>query len=181
MCREAERKPEDRTLHVIWPFGSIIETEFMKSVLLGNLTRPIVHHVLEGRDCYPLSSNIMLVLHVRSGLMQGGDGDHKVQRYIAAFKSLRLRGLGVYHMSDERGAYNRNFYKDADYVIRNYYFQNIWQEAGPEWWDAPGSQVQKPWTYDAIGVNGTVSANERATIFLAHVALVLFSRHVQSR
>lgn len=106
-----------RPLNFVWRRAAldlVLETYFIREVLLGALPRPI--------RMVPFEDNERIVI----------EPDTLVASFSTEaaplLKDARQRGVknvGLFHLADEEGKDDRSFYADADYVIRNYW----WPEA----------------------------------------------------
>src|SRR5215475_14546080 len=102
-------------INVIWNRASldlVLEGQFIREVLLGNLGRPVRFMCFEAGANLPIADDLLVVSF---------NVQHK--QYL---RELRLRGarnIGLLHMADELCRHDRTFYADADYVLRNYYFK----------------------------------------------------------
>jgi hypothetical protein len=98
----------------VW--DGILENHFIRETLLGGLDHPIRFVPLRDSKAAILADNVLIInLFDRQATL--------IRRFIDA----GCKNIGVFHMGDESGSCDRSFYKDVDYVIRNYYIPTVWQ------------------------------------------------------
>jgi hypothetical protein len=103
-----------RPLNLLWrrlTLEAVLEGYFIKEVLLAGIDRPIRTIVVDANAPMPLLSDALVV---SLGTEQAG--------YLREARGRGLTNIGLLHMADERGDHDRSFYRDADYVLRNYWF-----------------------------------------------------------
>lgn len=102
-------------LNVVWRrqvLESVLETSFIRHVLLSKVNRPQRWMAIEEGQGLPLLDNTLIVSH----------GDP-----IAYFDAARQKGLsniGLFQVGDEKGDAGHASYALTDYVIRNYFFEH---------------------------------------------------------
>ncbi len=94
----------------------ILESYFIREVLLGALERPVRFVPVMDIESAALADNV-LVINLFDRMVP------LIRRFITA----GCRNLGVYHMGDEKGRCDRTYYGEVDYVLRNYYFEAAFQ------------------------------------------------------
>ena len=129
-------------LNIVWRrqvLETVLESSFIRSVLLSKINRPQRWIAIEEYDDLPMMDDILVVSF----------GDP-----VSYFETLKDRGyknIGFFQVGDEQGDKGRASYHLADYVLRNYYF--------------PGSMAEKPglvsWVPNgwARGVGPIVNSN----------------------
>lgn len=114
-----ETMPEHRRpLNLVWrraTLARVLESYFIKEVLLGGLGRPVRVIVFDKEEERVFADDLLIV--VRHTNAQASDN----VGYLAEARRRGCRNLGVFHVGDEKGEVDLSFYGDADYVIRNYY------------------------------------------------------------
>jgi len=104
-----------RPLNLIWRrkiIDSVLESYFIKEVLLATLGRPIRTIAFEDNAPPPLMNDALIVSF-----------NTELANYIRAARAQGCRNIGIFHMADERGEDDRGFYAEADYVLRHYWFE----------------------------------------------------------
>lgn len=100
-------------LTIVWQrrvLETVLETSFIRHVLLSKVGRPQRWMAIEENDGLPLGDNTLFVSF----------GDP-----VAYFEAARERGnknVGFFQVGDEKGDAECKSYAMADYVIRNYHF-----------------------------------------------------------
>lgn len=93
----------------VW--DGILESHFIKEILLGGLDRPLrMVTVSDAQAAPPTDNSLIINLFDRSVPL------------IKKFISAGCRNVGVFHMGDEHARYDRSYYKDVDYVLRKLLF-----------------------------------------------------------
>lgn len=109
----------DRPLNLVWRrtmLDGVLETQFLRHVVLGGLARPLRWIAVE--DAHPLpDTDDVLVCSF------GDCGD-----YLRELRSAGRLNIGVLHLGDELGDDDIGYYAEADYVLRHYRRESI--EAG---------------------------------------------------
>jgi hypothetical protein len=94
----------------------ILESYFIKEILLGSLDRPLrIVPVSDAQAVSPSDNLLVINLFDRSVPL--------IQKIIDA----GCKNVGVFHMGDEHARCDRSYYKDVDYILRNYYFPETLQ------------------------------------------------------
>jgi hypothetical protein len=91
-------------------FDQMIESHFIRDVILGGVPRPIRVFTPDPGDAIPIGDNI-LVFAFEDGM----------QSFIREALDRKVKNLGIYHGADELLTAKKWYYNDVDYVIRNYY------------------------------------------------------------
>ncbi len=102
-----------RCLNVIWRrrvLDDFLEAQFIRTVLLSRLARPIRWTAIEDDAELPLSDDLLVCSF-------GDPGG-----YLENLRAAGHRNIGVFHFGDERGSDDTSFYGQADYIFRHYYF-----------------------------------------------------------
>jgi hypothetical protein len=97
-------------------FDILMEAHFIREVLLGGAHRPVRFFAIDPGDPIPASGDF-LVFSFETGL----------QKFIGDALSRGVTNLGVFHAGDELGTAAKDFYKDVDYVIRNYHHDSAFK------------------------------------------------------
>jgi hypothetical protein len=104
-----------RPLNLVWSRKTlevVLESYFIKDVLLAEIGRPIRAVVVEANAPAPILNDALIVSFGTE--------------FAGYLREAHLRGainIGLLHMADERGDHDRTFYGDADYVLRHYWFK----------------------------------------------------------
>jgi Exostosin family len=104
-------------LNLVWQRSTldfVLEGCFIKEVLLGLISRPIRTIVTDATEAPPLLDDMLVVS------LGPTAADH-----LRRARDHGCRNIGLFHMGDEFGDQDRSFYRLADYVIRNYWFEEI--------------------------------------------------------
>ena len=102
-----------RPLNIVWRrqvLETVLESSFVRSVLLSKINRPQRWIAMEEGDELPLVDDLLVVSF----------GDP-----VTYFQALRERGfkhIGFFQVGDEKGDATCESYDLVDYVIRNYHF-----------------------------------------------------------
>jgi hypothetical protein len=119
-----------RPLSLLWrrsTLDTVLEGYFIKEVLLGGLERPIRLVAIEESARAPLLDDALVV-----------SLGTEMAPYLREARARGARNLGLFHMGDESGKQDRGFYAQADYVIRNYWFEHVFAASGGAslgvWW-----------------------------------------------
>jgi hypothetical protein len=91
----------------------LMEGHFIRDVLLGGLDRPVRVHAVEQTMAPPFLDDTLLI----------GLGTAGAAGYLQTARGRGVKNLGFFHMGDEEGKHDRGAYAFADYVIRNYWFE----------------------------------------------------------
>jgi Exostosin family len=105
-----------RPLTLLWQrptLEGVLEGYFIKEVLLAELGRPIRTVVIEANAPVPFLNDVLVVSF--------GDS---LAGYLKEARSRGFKNIGLLHMADELGDHDRSFYRNADYVLRNYWFKD---------------------------------------------------------
>jgi len=100
-------------LNIVWRrqvLEVVLESSFIRSVLLSKINRPQRWIAIEESDDLPMMDDLLVVSF----------GDP-----VSYFKTLKKRGyknIGFFQIGDEQGDKGCASYHFADYVLRNYYF-----------------------------------------------------------
>jgi hypothetical protein len=105
---------QERPLNFLWrraTLDHVLESHFMREVLLGEIGRPLRIVPYEDGQPLPLAPDTLI-------------GSHGLEAVplIAEARARGLENIGLFHMADEQGTEDRSFYGNADYVIRHYWF-----------------------------------------------------------
>ena len=106
-------------LNIVWRrqvLETVLESSFIRSVLLSKINRPQRWIAIEESDELPMMDDLLVVSF----------GDP-----VSYFKSLKDRGyknIGFFQVGDERGDKGCASYLFADYVLRNYHFPDVMAE-----------------------------------------------------
>jgi hypothetical protein len=95
-------------------FDMLMEAHFIRDVLLGGVARPVRVFAIEPGQNIPASDDFLVIAF-----------EEGMQRFIADAIARGVRNIGVFHAGDELNTATKSFYKDVDYVIRNYYHNDI--------------------------------------------------------
>ena len=104
-----------RTLNLVWPrqtLETVLESYFIKEVLLAEIGRGIRTIVVEPNAPMPLLNDALVVSFGSS-----------LAGYLREARVRGFNNIGLLHMADEHGNDDRSFYRHADYVLRNYWFK----------------------------------------------------------
>jgi len=113
-----------RTLSLVWmrpTLESVLEGYFIKEVLLAEIGRPVRTIVVEQNAPVPFLNDALVVSF-----------GPNLANYLKQAKANGFRNIGLLHMADEFGDHDRAFYRDADYVLRNYWFEHALVQPHPE-------------------------------------------------
>lgn len=99
----------------------VLESYFIKEVLLAEIGRPIRTLVIEANAPIPFLNDV-LVVSFGAGLAG----------YLKEARAKGFKNVGVLHMADELGDHDRSFYGDVDYVLRNYWFKHALVPPSPQ-------------------------------------------------
>jgi hypothetical protein len=91
----------------------VLESYFIKEVLLAEIGRPIRTVVVEPNAAFPLINNALIVSY-----------GTELSAYLREARSRGCVNIGLLHMADERGVDDRSFYGSVDYVLRHYWFEH---------------------------------------------------------
>ncbi len=111
----------NRPLNIVWRrqvLETVLETAFIRNVLLSKINRPQRWLAVEENDSLPLLDDSLIVSF----------SDPAV--YFQAIRERGLKNIGFFQVGDEKGTYGTESYGLVDYVLRNYHF--------------PGQLAQKP-------------------------------------
>lgn len=103
-------------LNVIWnraTLDAVLEGQFIREVLLAEIGRPIRMMAFQPDDQMPFYNDALVVSF-----------DNEFAGYLAAARKRGCKNIGLFHMADELGQHDRGFYANADYVLRNYWFED---------------------------------------------------------
>lgn len=103
----------DKPLNIVWRrqvLEAVLETSFIRHVLLSKINRPQRWMAIEEGDGLPLMDDTLVVSF----------GDPVT--YFKAAKSRGLKNIGFFQVGDEKGDSPCASHKLADYVLRNYHF-----------------------------------------------------------
>jgi len=103
----------NRPLNLVWrrkALDSVLETSFIRNVLLRNLKRPQRWISLEDGEDLPMIDDMLIVSF----------GDPV--EYFEAARARGLKNIGFFQLGDEIGKNTCQSYQHADYVLRHYYF-----------------------------------------------------------
>lgn len=103
----------DRPLTIVWRrqvLEAVLETSYIRHVLLSKINRPQRWMAIEEDDGLPLMDDTLIVSF----------GDPVA--YFEAAKSRDIKNIGFFQVGDEKGDSSCASYALADYVIRNYHF-----------------------------------------------------------
>src|SRR2546423_15269071 len=104
-----------RLLNLLWfrkTLDSVMEGYFVREVLLGELARPLRLIVFERGARLPELDDVLVVSF-----------NAELAEYLRYLRSRGCRNIGLLHMADEKGDFDRSFYASADYVLRHYWFK----------------------------------------------------------
>src|SRR5262249_24119655 len=104
-----------RPLNLVWSqslLDRVLEGYFIKDVLLAKVGRPVRTILLQDSGQRPLFGDALIV-----GVGAG------ISDYLREARARGGKNIGLFHMADEHGDHDRGFYELADYVIRNYWFE----------------------------------------------------------
>ncbi len=102
-------------LNIVWRrkvLEAVLETSFLRHVLLSKVNRRQRWMAIEEGDGLPLLDNTLVVSF----------GDPTA--YFDAARQRGLQNIGFFQVGDEKGDAGCASYGNADYVIRNYYFEH---------------------------------------------------------
>ncbi len=94
----------------------ILESGFIRDVLLGGLPRPWRYQAVEPGQDVPALNNALYV-SLRDDLVPG------IRNAIAH----GCRNIGAFHIGDELADCDHSFYPQVDYVIRNYWYPQVFR------------------------------------------------------
>jgi len=103
--------------------NKVMEAYFIKEVLLGGLKRPVRVIVFDKEEERVFADDLLIVVRHSNPQVNDNVG------YLAEARRRGCRNLGVFHVGDEKGEVDLSFYRDADYVIRNYYVPSAFRVA----------------------------------------------------
>ncbi|MAH83351.1 MAG: hypothetical protein CBB68_03180 [Rhodospirillaceae bacterium TMED8] len=109
------------TLNLVWRrsvLDGVLETQFIRDVLLAQIKRPIRWLAIEDSQALPNLDHVLICSF--------GDPSN----YIDQLRAARHHNIGVLHLGDECGTDNIGFYAKADYVLRHYNRQDLPTSAG---------------------------------------------------
>ncbi len=101
-----------RPLTLVWRRGvldGVLESSFIRDVAFAGLARPLRWLAIEDSDELPAIDDALICSF-------GDPGD-----YLRELRTAGHRNIGVFHLGDERGEDDCDFYELADYVLRHYY------------------------------------------------------------
>lgn len=108
------KSPAPLTVLCEWRvLDGILESYFIRTVLLGDLRRPVRFVPVTKIDTTAPADNV-LIINLFDRLVP----------LIRKFLEAGCRNVGVFHMGDEHCRNDRSYYGEVDYVIRNYYFED---------------------------------------------------------
>lgn len=113
-----------RPLNLVWRRQTlewVAEGHFIKEILLAQIGRPIRTFVVEANAPVPILSDALIVSF---GTEFAG--------YLKESRARGLTNIGLLHMADEKGNHDRTFYRDADYVMRHYWFEHTLTPPDPQ-------------------------------------------------
>ena len=102
-------------------FDFILEGHFVRDCLLGRLGRPVRVILLENYAEAPLIDDCLIL----SLKLEASD-------YIRELRVNGVKNIGLLHMGDELIQHDRSFYTYADYVLRNYWSENLFPAETPD-------------------------------------------------
>lgn len=105
---------QPRLLNFLWrraTLDHVLESHFMREVLLGEIGRPLRIVPYEDGQPVPLAPDTLI-------------GSHGLESapLLAEARARGISNIGLFHMADEQGTEDRRCYAQADYVIRHYWF-----------------------------------------------------------
>lgn len=100
---------------------AVLESYFIKEVLLAEIGRPIRTVVVEENAPIPFLNDVLIASF---GTNLAG--------YLKETRARGFKNLGLLHMADELGDHDRSFYADADYVLRHYWFKHALVPPSPQ-------------------------------------------------
>lgn len=112
-------------LNVLWrrrTLDVVPESHFILRVLLGKLGRPVRVIAVERLADAPFLDNMLVVSMMT-----------EFASYTAEARRRGMRNLMLLHLGDEQATDDRGFYRDADLVLRNYWFQAIMADPKVIW------------------------------------------------
>ena len=89
----------------------ILESYFIRNVLLGDLRRPLRIVPITQVEATAPADNVLII-----NLFD------RLAPLIRKFLDAGCKNVGVFHMGDEHCRNDRSYYGEVDYVLRNYYF-----------------------------------------------------------
>lgn len=104
-----------RPLNLIWKrqeLESVLESYFIKEILLAAIPRPIRTIAIEPNSPVPLFDDSIYFSF-----------NNSFAKLIEEARNRGCRNLGLFHIGDETGVDKRDFYGHADYVLRHYWFK----------------------------------------------------------
>ena len=93
--------------------GSMLDFLWLRDTLLAKLNRPV--RFLENAPPTLFLNDSLVVVQYRPG----------DPLYFRRAREQGFRNIGVFHMGDEFADLPTDFYRDADYVFRNYYHERF--------------------------------------------------------
>ncbi|NQW01401.1 MAG: exostosin family protein [Rhodospirillales bacterium] len=105
----------ERPFTIVWQrrvLDKVLETAFIRHVLLARVNRPQRWLAIEDGDPFPLMDDMLFVTF-----------DDPVD-YFGAVKDHGSNNVGLFQVGDEKGDSGCRAYAMADYVIRNYHFDH---------------------------------------------------------
>jgi Exostosin family len=106
------RKP----LTLLWlrpTLETVLESYFIKEVLLAEIGRPVRTVVIEANAPMPFLNDALVVSFGPS-----------LAGYLKEARVNGFKNIGLLHMADELGDHDRSFYGAVDYVLRHYWFKH---------------------------------------------------------
>lgn len=113
-----------RILNLVWMrpiIEYVLESYFIKEVLLAEIGRPIRTVVVEANAPIPFLDDALVVSFGAN-----------LAPYLKEARASGHKNIGLLHMADEHGDHDRSFYGYVDYVLRNYWFKHATIQPSPQ-------------------------------------------------